>query len=223
MTQHENGVFEIYRSENEEWCWRLKAVNNRVIVNGSEGFKTKQDAVHSIYVAAEYITRQVMGGRGVHCDIHEVDVDGNETRYPRPLREYEMVVANEDGPGAVVIRDPSAVLAAKAAIMKLSEPYVLDTAPFNDSDDPKPVTEKKVAKKKVAKKKVAKKKVTTHQAAIDILPETPDTVDIPSESPDMNGIQSGGILEEPKDLDTRIIGPGEMSSDDFAKNLLLGK
>ena len=130
-----------------------------------------------------------------------------------------MVVANEDGPGAVVIRDTSAVLAARMAVVKLSEPDV-GTAPVNGTDDPKSVTEKKVSKKKVAKKKVAKKKVTVH-AAIDVLPKTPDTVDIPSETPDMNGIQSGGVLEESKD--TKIIGPGEMSSDDFAKNLLLGK
>lgn len=211
MAGHPKGVFEIYRSDNKEWYWRLKAANNRVIAVGGEGFKTKQGAVHGIYAVADYVTKQVMGGRGMHCDICEIDKDNHEIDYPRPRREYEMVIANEDKPGAVVIHDPSAKLAMEKSIAELSKDAVSEESNVPPSTQPSKVT-KKVAKKRVAKKKATKEVESVVQAIKDggflenlSDPRPPDPI-------------TGGILDSPAEIDDTIIGdPAKLSADDFAK------
>jgi len=40
--------FEIYKSIGGEWRWRLVAANNRIIANGGEGYKNRQDAESAI-------------------------------------------------------------------------------------------------------------------------------------------------------------------------------
>jgi uncharacterized protein YegP (UPF0339 family) len=33
--------FEYYKGKNGDWYWRIRARNNRIIADGSEGYKTK--------------------------------------------------------------------------------------------------------------------------------------------------------------------------------------
>ena len=40
--------FEVYKDRAGEWRWRLRASNNRVIADSSEGYKNKQNCVHGI-------------------------------------------------------------------------------------------------------------------------------------------------------------------------------
>jgi uncharacterized protein len=41
-------VFEIYKDGQEEFRWRLKAANNKVIASSSDGYKYKADCKHGI-------------------------------------------------------------------------------------------------------------------------------------------------------------------------------
>lgn len=38
----------IYRDANNQWRWRLIAVNNRIIANSGEGYFNKTDCLHAI-------------------------------------------------------------------------------------------------------------------------------------------------------------------------------
>lgn len=40
--------FEIYKDSQREWRWRLRASNNYIIADSSEGYNNKQDCIHAI-------------------------------------------------------------------------------------------------------------------------------------------------------------------------------
>lgn len=40
--------FELYKDKAEEWRWRLKADNGRIIADSGEGYKNKADCEHGI-------------------------------------------------------------------------------------------------------------------------------------------------------------------------------
>lgn len=40
--------FQAYEDRAGEWRWRLRAANGRIIADGSEGYKNKQDCLHGI-------------------------------------------------------------------------------------------------------------------------------------------------------------------------------
>ena len=40
--------FEIFKGDNGEWYWHLKAANHEKIATSGEGYKNKADALHAI-------------------------------------------------------------------------------------------------------------------------------------------------------------------------------
>jgi uncharacterized protein len=40
--------FEIYKNRLDQWQWRLKAANNRIIADSGEAYHNKQDCLHGI-------------------------------------------------------------------------------------------------------------------------------------------------------------------------------
>jgi uncharacterized protein YegP (UPF0339 family) len=40
--------FQIYKDSRNEWRWRLKAANGKIVADSSEGYATKQACLHGI-------------------------------------------------------------------------------------------------------------------------------------------------------------------------------
>lgn len=40
--------FEVYEDKAEEWRWRFRASNGKIIADSGEGYKNKQDCLHGI-------------------------------------------------------------------------------------------------------------------------------------------------------------------------------
>lgn len=40
--------FEVYKDNIDEYRWRLKATNGKILADSSEGYKNKQDCLHAI-------------------------------------------------------------------------------------------------------------------------------------------------------------------------------
>lgn len=40
--------FEVYRDKAEEWRWRFRASNGKIIADSGEGYQNKQDCLHGI-------------------------------------------------------------------------------------------------------------------------------------------------------------------------------
>ena len=40
--------FEVYKDKAEEWRWRFRASNSKIIADSGEGYKEKDDCLHGI-------------------------------------------------------------------------------------------------------------------------------------------------------------------------------
>lgn len=40
--------FEVYKDKAEEWRWRFRASNSKIIADSGEGYQNKQDCLHGI-------------------------------------------------------------------------------------------------------------------------------------------------------------------------------
>lgn len=121
MQRHTNGIFEVYKADNNEWYWRLKAPNHKIIAVGGEGFSTKQACIHSIKAVAHYVTKQIHSRRGQQCDICEIDENGTKHVYPTTHQAADTLTlrVSDDTPGAELVRDGTLVEQEKAVIREL--------------------------------------------------------------------------------------------------------
>lgn len=46
-----------YQSEDKQWYWQTKAINNEIVADGSEGYKTLKNAIKGFFIAqgVEYV------------------------------------------------------------------------------------------------------------------------------------------------------------------------
>lgn len=42
-------VFEVYQGSDDKWYWRLRAVNNKIIATGGEGYQTQGGAEEGVF------------------------------------------------------------------------------------------------------------------------------------------------------------------------------
>jgi uncharacterized protein YegP (UPF0339 family) len=40
--------FQMFKGQNGQWYWHLKASNNRIVATGGEGYHNEQDCLHAI-------------------------------------------------------------------------------------------------------------------------------------------------------------------------------
>lgn len=55
------GTFEVYKDEANEWRWRFKATNGRIIADSAEGYVGKDDCLAGIHLMFKSLANYGMG------------------------------------------------------------------------------------------------------------------------------------------------------------------
>ena len=50
---------EVYRDKRDEWRWRFRAANSKILAVSSEGYKNQTDCMHCLFNISESVNAEI--------------------------------------------------------------------------------------------------------------------------------------------------------------------